>query len=70
MSRVVVIGESARVLGFTLAGAMVLETDADGADGAWQRLPDDTGLVVLTRDAADQLEHRLAARGQLLWTVL
>lgn len=70
MSRVVVIGESARVLGFALAGATVLETDAVGVDAAWQQLPDDVGLVVLTREAADQLERRLAERAGLLWTVV
>lgn len=70
MSRVVVLGEAARVAGFALAGATVLETDVDGADAAWRRLPEDTGLVVLTPAAADELEDRLSSRDRLLWTVM
>lgn len=70
MSRVAVIGDSARVAGFVLAGATVLETDTGGAEGAWDRLPDDTGLVVLTREAADALRDRLDRHGRLLWAVL
>ena len=70
MSRIVVLGESARVAGYVLAGVTVLETDEDGAEAAFDRLPDDTGLVVLTPDAASPLQERLAARPRLLWTVM
>lgn len=62
------LGESARVSGFALAGVTVLETDEDGVDSAWDRLPDDTALLLLTPDAASQLEERLSKRERLLWT--
>lgn len=70
MSRVVVMGEAARVTGFLLAGATVVATDEVGADAAWQGLPDDVGLLVLTPAVADALAGRLPHRGRLLWTVL
>lgn len=70
MSRVVAIGDAARIAGYALAGVTVLATDQDGIDAAWQRLPDDTGLVVLTPAAAEALESRLAQRARLLWTVM
>lgn len=70
MSAVVVMGEAARVAGYALAGALVLHTDALGVDGAWRRVPDDTGLLVLTAAAADALQDRLPTRPRLLWTVM
>lgn len=70
MSRVVVIGESARVAGYGLAGASILETDTEGAAKAWERLPDDTGLLVLTPTAAAELHDRLDRHGRLLWVVM
>ncbi|MFP4634418.1 MAG: hypothetical protein ACLFRD_01035 [Nitriliruptoraceae bacterium] len=70
MSRVVALGETSRVEGYALAGVTVLATDRDGVDRAWQRVPDDTGLLVLTPTAAADLEARLASRPGLLWTVI
>lgn len=70
MSRVVALGEAARVAGYVLAGVTVIGTDVDGAEAAWQRLPDDTGLVLLTPAAADALADDLSRHEQLLWTVL
>lgn len=70
MSRVVALGHSTKVGGYTLAGVTVLATDEDGPEAAWQRLPDDTGLVVLDGAAADALRERLASRPRLLWTVM
>jgi vacuolar-type H+-ATPase subunit F/Vma7 len=70
MSRVVVVGESTRIVGYALAGATVLDTDDLGVDGAWDRLPDDTGLVLLTPGVAGALRERLAARPRLLWAVM
>jgi vacuolar-type H+-ATPase subunit F/Vma7 len=67
MSRVVALGPSARVAGFALAGVTVLETDEDGVLGAWGRLPDDTGLLLLTPDAVEALKERLAGRERVLW---
>lgn len=68
MSRVVALGRSARVEGFALAGVTVLETDEGGAEAAWSRLPNDTGLLLLTSDAADELRDRLEERARLIWT--
>lgn len=70
MSRVVALGESARVRGFVLAGVTVIETDQDGPEAAWEDLPDDTSLLVLTSAAADALGEDLKARPRLLWTVM
>ena len=70
MSRVVALGASARVRGFALAGVTVLETDEEGPESAWSRLPEDTALVLLTEDAASVLEDQLAERSRLLWTVI
>lgn len=70
MSRIVALGEAARVAGYVLAGVTVLETDEVGTLAAWDRLPDDTGLVVLTPEAADALAGRLTHDDRLLWTVL
>lgn len=70
MSRVVALGESARVAGYALAGVNVLETDAAGALDAWARLPEDTGLLLLTDDAANSLAGELARAGRLLWAVI
>ena len=60
MSTVAVIGISAQVAGFTLAGARVFPADsAAQARVAWQALPDDVAVVILTKDAADAVgtEH-------------
>lgn len=71
MSRVVVLGVEERVRGYALAGARVVAAASpDDVVAAWERLPDDTGLLVLTADAAAALERRLAERPRLLWTVL
>jgi vacuolar-type H+-ATPase subunit F/Vma7 len=70
VSRVVALGEAARVAGFALAGVTVLESDAGGPLAAWDRLPDDTGLVVLTPMAADALAGHLRHDDRLLWAVL
>jgi vacuolar-type H+-ATPase subunit F/Vma7 len=67
MSRVVALGPAAKVAGFALAGATVLETDEEGFLGAWQRLPEDTGLLLLTPEAAEALKERLPQRERLLW---
>ncbi len=70
MSRVVALGASARVAGYALAGVNVLETDAAGALEAWTRLPADTGLLLLTDDAATSLAGELSRAGRLLWAVI
>ncbi len=70
MSAVVALGPAVRVAGFALAGVSVLTTDEDGARVAWDRLPADTGLVLLAPEAAEDLTDRLARPGRLLWAVL
>ena len=63
MSRVAVIGEQARVAGFTLAGAMVFPADtAAEMQAAWEGLPDSVVVVLLTASASACIgEARLAA---------
>lgn len=70
MSRIVALGEAARVAGFALTGVTVLETDEDGPEAALERLPEDTGLLLLTQAAAGAVQERLAGREHLLWVVL
>ncbi|MEV7011402.1 V-type ATP synthase subunit F [Streptosporangium sp. NPDC051022] len=53
MGTVAVIGESVRVAGFQLAGAVVLAAeDAEAARAAWRSLGPDVVLVILTPEAA------------------
>jgi vacuolar-type H+-ATPase subunit F/Vma7 len=67
---VVALGSAAHVTGFAVAGVTVIDTDDGGPAAAWDRLPADTGLVILTSDAARVLADRLAERPRLLWTVV
>lgn len=56
MGAVAVIGEPTQVDGFGLAGARVfVATTPDEIREAWQRLPDDVDVVILTRLAADAI---------------
>jgi vacuolar-type H+-ATPase subunit F/Vma7 len=58
--RVAALGEELRVQGFGLAGALVVAADTPEAAGAaWQDLPADVTLVILTPDAARFLAERL-----------
>ena len=63
MARVAVIGESLRIYGYGLAGAVLRPvSDQAAAVRAWHELPDDVAVVVLTRSAADWLGGELGAR--------
>jgi vacuolar-type H+-ATPase subunit F/Vma7 len=63
MSSIAVLGESHRVEGYALAGALVfVAADANSVKDAWARLPDDVDVVVLTPAAADALEDVVQAR--------
>ncbi|WES65288.1 V-type ATP synthase subunit F [Microbacter sp. GSS18] len=54
--RIAVIGEEHLVDGYRLAGATVLvAADAEAVRRAWQALPEDAGVVVLTAQAAASL---------------
>ena len=71
MSRVVVLGDPIWVEGFALAGATVLPaTDPDAVRAAWADLPADTGVLVVTADAAEALGGALEDRPYLLSVVI
>ncbi|UZG55246.1 hypothetical protein [Rhodococcus opacus] len=56
MGRVAVIGRHTLVAGYELAGALVLPAeDDDAVRVAWNGLPDDVEIVVLTAEAARAL---------------
>ncbi len=56
MARVAVLGEQVRSQGFGLAGVLVLGAeDDDAVRAAWDALPVDVGVVVLTPRAAAAL---------------
>lgn len=59
MSRAAVIGETTRVAGYGLAGALVYPADSPAAAvAAWDSLPPDVAVVVLTALAARWLADR------------
>ncbi len=59
MGRVAVIGAGTAVSGYALAGALVLPAeDAPAVRAAWDRLPDDVDVVVLTAAAGEALGAR------------
>jgi vacuolar-type H+-ATPase subunit F/Vma7 len=71
MARAAVIGEALRVEGYALAGAAVYAADDEaGVLRAWQALPDDVVVVVLTARAAGWLDDKLAQRSGLLPVVM
>ncbi|MEV0173553.1 V-type ATP synthase subunit F [Streptomyces sp. NPDC050803] len=56
MARIAAIGERPRVIGLATAGVMVFPApDPRAVRAAWDRLPADVGLVVVTPAAADAL---------------
>ncbi len=59
MSRVAAIGRPSEVAGFGLAGALVLpaRTRAE-VRAAWDGLPDDVAVVVLTAESSADLDER------------
>ncbi len=71
MTRIVVLGDPGRVRGFRLAGATVIEAvGAPQVERAWESLPDDTAVLVLTAAAAGVVGERLADRPRLIWAVM
>lgn len=71
MSRVVALGEQARVEGFALAAVEVVPAEGpDGVRAAWRALPQDVAVVLLTPAAEAALSGELAGRPRLLWAVL
>jgi vacuolar-type H+-ATPase subunit F/Vma7 len=64
MGAVVVIGEPALVGGYALAGAVVMPADGPAeALRAWQVLPADVSLVILTAAAAQAVPDELRSAG-------
>jgi vacuolar-type H+-ATPase subunit F/Vma7 len=71
MARAAVIGDSLRICGYGLAGAVLCPAaDQRQALRGWQALPADIAVVVLTSQAADWLSAELAQRPDLLHVVL
>jgi vacuolar-type H+-ATPase subunit F/Vma7 len=63
MSRIAVIGEPSRVVGFALAGAEVCPADGpEAVRAAWTGLAADVAVVVLTPAASDALGDAPAGR--------
>jgi vacuolar-type H+-ATPase subunit F/Vma7 len=62
MAKIAVIGEGVKVLGFGLAGAIVLPAEGPEAVlAAWLSLGEDVAVVVLTSRAARTLAGRTAS---------
>lgn len=63
MGAVAVIGEPPQVDGFGLAGAVVfVATNPDEMRQAWQRLPEEVDVVILTQFAAEAIGAHGASR--------
>jgi vacuolar-type H+-ATPase subunit F/Vma7 len=70
MSRAVAIGDGRRLAGYALAGALVVPVTPDEAVDAWETLPDDVGLVLLSPEVEAVLAPRLEEREDVVWAVL
>ena len=64
MSEVAVIGPSAQIAGFALAGARIYPAcGPEQARAAWSQLPPSVGVVLLCGPAADAIGAAAAERG-------
>jgi vacuolar-type H+-ATPase subunit F/Vma7 len=71
MARVAAIGEELAVEGYALAGCVLLPAhNPDEVNSAWQALPPDTVLLIVTQSAANCLADRLAERPDILTAVM
>jgi vacuolar-type H+-ATPase subunit F/Vma7 len=71
MSRVAVIGETLRVQGYALTGAVVCAADDEARVlRAWRALPGDVVVVALTARAAGWIGDELARQPGLLPVVM
>lgn len=72
MTGIVAIGEQERLRGFTLAGVDVaVAEDPAGARAAWEALPPEVALVILTPSAHAALAASvLDSQGHRLWVVM
>jgi vacuolar-type H+-ATPase subunit F/Vma7 len=63
MTRIAVLGEPPRVDCWVLAGAVVVDAAGEiEVRRAWERLPDDIQVVVVTPTVAGQLGDRIGER--------
>ncbi|HUZ88583.1 MAG TPA: hypothetical protein VMU49_02005 [Candidatus Acidoferrales bacterium] len=71
MARIAALGDGRRIQSLAIAGVVqyVAATD-EAAAAAWETLPADVAVLVLTPQAAAALSHRLTERPDLLVTVL
>jgi vacuolar-type H+-ATPase subunit F/Vma7 len=71
MATAAVIGEELAVEGYALAGAIVHAADNQAeAAAAWDALPPDTALLIVSARAAGWLADRLPQRPAILTAVL
>jgi vacuolar-type H+-ATPase subunit F/Vma7 len=71
VARIAAVGEDARIAGFALAGALIVPAETpDDVRAAWEALPADVGLVVLTPAAATALAPDLDDPGARLTAVM
>jgi len=71
MATAAVIGEALAVEGYALAGAIVHAADTRAeATAAWEALPPDTALVIMTARAAAWLADRLSQRPDILTAMM
>lgn len=71
MPRAAIIGESLRIYGYGLAGALLCPaSDQADAVGAWHQLPGDVAVAVLTPQAATWLASELELRPDIVTVVL
>jgi vacuolar-type H+-ATPase subunit F/Vma7 len=71
MSRIAALGERSRIQGYSIAGVEAVAVDtADDTVTAWQMLPRDVAVLILTPQAAAVLADRMHERPDLLVTVL
>jgi vacuolar-type H+-ATPase subunit F/Vma7 len=71
MNRIVGIGATHEIEGFSLAGVHVIPASTDAeVTAAWAGLGRDVGLVVLSPAAARGLQDRLGSRQDLLTVVM
>jgi vacuolar-type H+-ATPase subunit F/Vma7 len=71
MGRIAALGDRHRIQALAIAGVepYAAATDEE-AEAAWQTLPLDVSVLILTPQSAAALAHRLGERRDLLVTVL
>lgn len=71
MARVAVLGEQVAVEGYALVGALVRQAESDAeVQAAWESLPEDVEVVILTSRAAGLLGDRPATTPRRLTVVM